>query len=49
MSEPTRPAARSTEHDLAVRRKRAGRTALVIGGIALAIYLAFILSGVVAQ
>ena len=44
MSEPTRPA-----DDLALRRKRAGRMALVIGGIALAIYLAFILSGVLAQ
>ena len=44
MSEPIRPA-----DDLALRRKRAGRTALVIGGIALVIYLAFILSGVLAQ
>ena len=44
MSEPTRPA-----NDLAVRRKRAARTALVIGGVALVIYLAFILSGVLAQ
>jgi hypothetical protein len=49
MSEPTRPAARSTEHDLAVRRKRAVRTALVMGGLALLVYLAFILSGVLAQ
>ena len=44
MADPVRPA-----DDLALRRKRAGRTALVIGAIALAIYLAFILSGVVAQ
>ena len=34
--------------DIAVRRKRAVRTALVIGGIAVAIYIAFILSGVAA-
>ncbi len=43
MSEPTRPA-----DDLAVRRKRAVRTALVMGGLALLVYVAFILSGVVA-
>ena len=43
MSEPVRPA-----DDSAVRRKRAVRTALVIGGIALLIYVGFILSGVVA-
>ncbi|WP_281350910.1 hypothetical protein [Pseudoxanthomonas gei] len=35
--------------DLAVRRKRAARMALVIGAIALAIYIAFIASGVVAK
>jgi len=51
MPDPIRPVARSTEArsaegDLALRRKRAGRTALVIAGIAVAIYIAFILSGV---
>ena len=34
--------------DLAVRRKRALRTALVIGAVAVLIYIAFILSGVAA-
>ena len=43
MSEPIRPA-----DDSAVRRKRAARTALVAGAIALLIYLGFILSGIVA-
>lgn len=43
MSEPIRPA-----DDFAVRRKRAARTALVAGAIALIIYIGFILSGVVA-
>ena len=43
MSEPVRPA-----DDSAVRRKRAARTALVVGGIALLIYIGFILSGVFA-
>ena len=43
MSEPIRPA-----DDFAVRRKRALRTALVVGGIALLIYIGFILSGIVA-
>lgn len=32
-----------------LRRKGAARTALVVGGIALAVYLAFILSGVVGR
>ena len=44
MSEPARP----SNDDLAVRRKRAVRTALVMGGLALLVYVAFILSGVVA-
>ncbi|MDR6841634.1 hypothetical protein [Pseudoxanthomonas sacheonensis] len=48
MTAPRRPAASSTENDLAARRKRALRTALVIGAIAVAIYVAFILSGVAA-
>ena len=43
MNDPIRPV-----DDLALRRKRAGRTALVIAGIAVAIYIAFILSGVAA-
>lgn len=43
MTAPIRPA-----DDLVLRRKRAVRTALVIGGIAVAIYIAFILSGVAA-
>ena len=44
MTDPVRPA-----DDLAVRRKRALRTALVMGGLALLVYVAFILSGVLAQ
>ena len=43
MSEPIRPV-----DEFAARRKRAVRTALVTGGIALLIYLGFILSGIVA-
>lgn len=43
MSEPIRPV-----DDSVVRRKRVLRTALVVGGIALLIYLCFILSGVMA-
>lgn len=35
--------------DLALRRRRSRRTALLIGAIALAIYVAFILSGVLAS
>ena len=35
--------------DLALRRKRAVRTALVVAAIAVAIYVAFILSGVVGR
>jgi hypothetical protein len=38
------------EHaDVAARRARARRTALLFGGIAVAIYVLFILSGVLAQ
>ena len=49
MTAPIRPVARSTGNDdLAARRKRAVRTALVIGGVAVAIYIGFILSGVAA-
>jgi hypothetical protein len=43
MSDPIRPV-----DDYAVRRKRAARTALVAGAIALIIYIGFILTGVVA-
>ena len=35
--------------ELVQRRKRAVRTALIVGGIALAIYIAFILSGVIGR
>lgn len=43
MTTPQRPV-----DDLAARRKRAVRTALVLGGIAVVVYIAFILSGVLA-
>ncbi|HEY5970435.1 MAG TPA: hypothetical protein VIT22_00445 [Pseudoxanthomonas sp.] len=43
MSTPSRPA-----DDAAARRKRVRRTAWAIGAIAVAIYVAFIASGVVA-
>ena len=43
MNAPSRPA-----DDVAARRKRVRGTALVIGAIAVAIYAAFIISGVVA-
>ncbi|MEP6908101.1 MAG: hypothetical protein ABI858_09005 [Pseudoxanthomonas sp.] len=43
MTDPIRPA-----DDLSLRRKRAVRTALVMGGLALLVYVGFILSGVVA-
>ncbi|MEA5666142.1 MAG: hypothetical protein ACN6RG_07030 [Stenotrophomonas sp.] len=35
--------------ELAQRRRRARRTALVVGVIAVAVYVGFILSGVLAQ
>jgi hypothetical protein len=41
--------AASEEQGLIQRRRRASRTALVAGLIALAIYVAFILSGVLAR
>ena len=44
MSGPERPT-----DELAQRRRRAVRTALVVGGIALAIYVAFIMSGVIGR
>ena len=43
MTAPLRPT-----DDFAARRTRARRTALMIGAIAVAIYIAFILSGVAA-
>ncbi len=48
MNDPTRPTPPVAGDDLALRRKRAVRTALVMGGLALLVYVAFILSGVVA-
>lgn len=36
----------TTDADQAARRKRAVRTAMVFGGIALLIYVVFVLSGV---
>ena len=35
--------------DLAQRRRRARRTAAVVGAVAVAVYVVFILSGVLAQ
>ncbi|WP_282296906.1 hypothetical protein [Stenotrophomonas sp. PS02289] len=35
--------------DLALRRRRARRTALVVGAVAVAVYLGFILSGVIGR
>ncbi len=35
------------DDDLAVRRKRAQRTALVVGAIAVAVYAGFIIAGVI--
>ena len=44
MAAPQQP-----DDDLAPRRRRAVRTALILGGVALAIYIAFILSGVIGR
>ncbi|WP_187471125.1 hypothetical protein [Luteimonas viscosa] len=41
---PPRP-----DDDTALRRRRAVRTAMVVGGIAVAIYIAFIASGVIGR
>ncbi|WNH54440.1 hypothetical protein [Stenotrophomonas oahuensis] len=35
--------------DLALRRRRARRTAMVVGAVAVAVYLGFILSGVIGR
>lgn len=45
---PDRPAPLSTEQ-AAARRKDAVRTAWIVGGIAVAVYVAFLLSGVLGQ
>ncbi len=37
------------DDEMQARRKRAVRTAMVVGGIALAIYVLFVLSGVVGR
>ncbi|WP_272952444.1 hypothetical protein [Luteimonas marina] len=40
----------TTPHDdTALRRRRAVRTAIVVGAVALAIYVAFVLSGVIGR
>ncbi len=44
MSGPDRP-----DEELTQRRRRAVRTALLFGGIALAVYIAFIASGVIGR
>jgi CHASE3 domain sensor protein len=38
-----------TDADVAARRRAARRTALVVGGIAIAIYVAFLASGVIGR
>lgn len=43
------PQAPMTEAQIAARRRAARRTALVVGGIAIAIYVAFVASGVVGR
>lgn len=43
------PRAPMTDAEVAARRRAARRTALVVGGIAIAIYLAFLASGVVGR
>lgn len=40
---------RPQDDDIARRRKGAVRTALIVAGIAVAIYVAFILSGVIGR
>ena len=46
MREPVQPL---TPDQVAARRKAARRTALWVGGIAVVVYVAFILSGVLGQ
>lgn len=43
------PQAPMTEAQIAARRRAARRTALVVGAIAIAIYVAFVASGVVGR
>ncbi|MDH5832719.1 hypothetical protein [Luteimonas kalidii] len=43
------PAPHNDGDDAALRRRRAVRTALVVGAIAVAIYVAFIASGVIGR
>jgi hypothetical protein len=45
--QPARPP--MTDTDVAARRRAARRTALVVGGVALAIYIAFLASGVIGR
>jgi hypothetical protein len=40
---------RTTDADAQTRRRGAVRTALIVGGIAVAIYIGFILTGVLGQ
>ena len=49
MTTPPRPVDDRSADELAARRKRAARTALIAGGIAVLIYVAFIASGVLGQ
>ena len=42
-------AGHDTSRDTDARRRRARRTALLFGGIAVAVYLGFLLSGVVGR
>ena len=46
---PTMTLPPADPNDVTVRRKRAVRTAWVVAGIAIAVYAAFILSGVLAS
>jgi hypothetical protein len=46
---PTMALPPRNDDELALRRKRAVRTAAVVGAIAVAIYVVFILSGVAGQ
>lgn len=39
----------NSPQEIALRRKRAARTAVVVGAIAIGIYVAFILSGVIGR
>jgi hypothetical protein len=43
---PARPDPRRTPEALAAQRRRAVRTAVLVGAVALGVYVAFLLSGV---